>query len=281
MSVRILTDSTSDIPVSLRQEWDVEVAPLRIRFGDEEYLDGVDLSPEAFLQKLTTVKELPKTGQVPPFEFEEIFTRYMAQGDDVVCILLSSKLSGTYQSARLAARQMPPDRVFVVDSTQSTIALLLLVQAAVQMRDAGKSAREIYAVLERIKHDVKLLAVIGDLKYVKLGGRLSSSSALIANILNLKPLVWVTDGEVKVLGKARGMRNALQLLCAKAKELKMDRSRPVVFGHTDDPELMHSLMRIMEADSLSPPPLTSIIGAAVGTYAGPGTTGIAFFQNKG
>ena len=168
MSIRIITDSASDISQFEARQMGIDVLPLKTLFGTEEYRDGIDLSHEGFYHKLIESDVLPTTSQIPPYDFEEAFRAAVESGDDVVCITLSSKLSGCYQSAMIAAEEFP-DRVVVVDSLNVAIGQRCLIELALQTRDAGKNAGEIAALLDKEKHNIRLVALLDTLEYLKKG----------------------------------------------------------------------------------------------------------------
>jgi DegV family protein with EDD domain len=205
MAIRIITDSASDITQVEAAAWGVQVLPLRTIFGQEEFLDGITIDHETFFQKLIESDVLPTTSQLSPFQYEEPFRQAAEAGDEVVCITLSSKLSGCYQSASIAAGDLP---VVLVDSLNVTIGERLLVERAVQLRDQGLSAREIGRQLEEEKSQIRLIALLDTLEYLKKGGRISSAAALAGSLLSIKPVIAVEHGEIAILGKARGSKTA-------------------------------------------------------------------------
>lgn len=211
MSVRIIVDSACDITQEEAKQYGVEVLPLTTTFGAEEYLDGVTLTPRAFFEKLIETDVLPKTSQVTPFAYQQKFREVANAGDTAVCITLSAKLSGCYQSAVIALEGYS-DRVVLVDSENVCVGEQILVRLALSLREEGKSAREIAETLERKKKDVRLIALLDTLEYLKKGGRISSTVAFAGGLLSIKPVISIENGEVVVLGKARGSKNGHNLL---------------------------------------------------------------------
>ena len=209
MSVKIITDSASDITQAEARQWDIQVLPLRTIFNGEEFLDGVTIDNHQFFQKLIESDILPTTSQLSPYEYEEAFQAARAAGDEVLCVTLSSKLSGCCQSACIAADTVP---AVVVDSENVCIGQRILVELAIRLRDAGKSAREISDILEREKRNIRLIALLDTLEYLKKGGRISPAAALAGSLLSIKPVVAVEQGEVTILGKARGSKNGSNML---------------------------------------------------------------------
>ena len=285
MSVRIITDSASDISQELAKELNITVLPLKVRFGEEEFLDGVTLSNRQFYERLIETDEIPKTSQITPFEYRSNFEKAVKAGDQVVCFTLSSGVSGSYQSACVAAQEFEGD-VFVVDTQQFCISEAIIVERAVQMRDMGMSAAEIFAAIEAEKKDAHVLAIFNTLEYLKLGGRISAAAAFAGGLLSLKPVLTIEDGVVRILGKARGSRNGNNMLTEFAEKLGgIDFERPFCFGYTgfSDETLkkyIHDSARLY-ADKIDVNDLGKFriakVGATIGTYAGPGAIAVAFF----
>lgn len=281
MAIRIITDSASDITQVEAAAWGVQVLPLRTIFGQEEFLDGITIDHETFFQKLIESDVLPTTSQLSPFQYEEPFRQAAEAGDEVVCITLSSKLSGCYQSASIAAEDLP---VVLVDSLNVTVGERLLVERAVQLRDQGLSAREIGQQLEAEKGRIRLIALLDTLEYLKKGGRISSAAALAGSLLSIKPVIAVEHGEIAILGKARGSKNGSNMLMTLVeKNGGINFELPYCLAYSG---LSDALLRKYIADSQSlysgraehlP---VSTIGSTIGTHAGPGAIAVAFFSNR-
>ena len=286
MSVRIITDSAADIPQELAAAWQITVLPLRIRFendpaaGPGDYLDGITLSTDRFYEKLIVEKLDPKTSLIPPADYEAAFAAAEEAGDTVVLISISSGVSGTYQSALIAA-QGYDGTVWAVDSMEFCISQRILVELAVRLRDKGLSAPEIAARIERAKGEVEIIALFDTLEYLKRGGRLSKASSFVGGILSIKPVLTITDGVVNVLKKARGSAKGIELMKEYVAEHGgIERSMPYCFGYTGlSRERLLSFIeesRGLLDDSSDQPPIAHV-GAAVGTYAGPDAIALAFF----
>ena len=288
MSVRIITDSASDISQELAKELNITVLPLKVRFGEEEFLDGVTLSNRQFYERLIETDEIPKTSQITPFEYRNHFEKAVKAGEQVVCFTLSSGVSGSYQSACVAAQEFEGD-VFVVDTQQFCISEAIIVERAVQMRDSGMDAAAVFEAIEVEKKDAHVLAIFNTLEYLKLGGRISAAAAFAGGLLSLKPVLTIEDGVVKILGKARGSRNGNNMLTEFAEKLgAIDFERPFCFGYTgfSDETLkkyIHDSARLYEDKiDVNDPDKFRIhkVGATIGTYAGPGAIAVAFFAAK-
>lgn len=279
--IRILTDSTCDLTPDQRKDLGVEVIPLRVHFGEEVYRDGLDITNADFFARLRTAEALPHTSQINPDEFVTFFRPYLEAGDEVVGIFLSSKLSGTFQSACIAADELgDPKGLHLVDSGAVTFGLGLLVAMAARYRDAGMSAADIAAAVAALSPRLRLYAVVETLKYLKMGGRISSATAVVGGMLGVTPILSVRDGVVEAAGKSRGRKGAFQWMEKRLETEPMDPSLPMAFGHTDAPEAMaavkdYFLPILHPQDVLEGP-----IGAVIGTHAGPGATGFAYFVKE-
>jgi DegV family protein with EDD domain len=279
MSVKIIVDSTADLLPQAAAR--VEIIPLTIRFGDREFIDGVTIDSKKFYEMLVESDELPTTSQANPAVFEEAFTEAVEQGHEVVCITCSSKLSGTYQSAVIAAEEFS-GKVFVVDSKTIALGSAILTQYALELLDKGLSAEEIAWKLMQKRDKVRLIAMLDTLEYLKKGGRISKTVAFAGGLLNIKPVVSIEDGEIKMLGKARGSKQGNNLLVQEIQKAGgVDFRKPLLLGYTG---LSDSLLQKYIADSAalwqgSTEQLpVRIVGSVVGTHAGPGAVAVAFFR---
>lgn len=273
--IRILTDSTADFTPEQAAALGVEVVPLRLNFDGESYEDG-ELSPDEFYSRLAECSHLPTTSQPSPDAFLTRFEEAEAAGDQVVAILLSSQLSGTYQSATIAAEGLAG--IVLVDSGTATLGLQLLVRYAAKLRDEGLTAGEIASHIEAVKNDVRIFAVIDDLQYLRKGGRLSGAGAFAGALLGIKPLVQIRDGKVTMAGKARGMAGAYVALFKMLDgENAIDTSRPFMAGYTGHPHAADPIRRYLTHNLGLSGFETGHIGPIVGTHAGPGAAGIAYF----
>ena len=229
MSVRIIIDSTVDVSPELLDR--VEVVPLTVSFGAEEYIDGVTITHEEFYNKLIESDVLPTTSQATPAAFADVFERIAAADDSAVVITIAHQLSGTCQSARIAAEDY--DNIFVVDSGSVTLGAGILAEYALRCADEGMDAESIAAAVEARKDDVCLIAMLDTLEYLKKGGRISATVAFAGGLLNLKPVVDIKDGVINMLGKARGSRQGNNLLVQEINKAGgIDFSMPILLGYT-------------------------------------------------
>lgn len=278
--VRILTDSTCDLSLKRREALGVEVAPLSVHFGEASYRDGVDLNNGEFYARLRQAETLPTTAQVNPEDFAVRFRKHRENGDEVVGIFISSLLSGTCQSANIARDMVDEDHIFVVDSGTVTFALGLLVERAAVLRDEGLGAKEIAAEVEKLSKRVRFYAVVETLKYLKMGGRISAATAVVGGMLGITPILNIRDGVVEAAGKSRGRKGAYQWMEKRMNAEPVDLSLPVAFGHSDAPAVMAECEAYFLERSHGMDVRESDIGAVVGTHAGPGCAGIAYFVKE-
>lgn len=277
MATRIIVDSTTDLIPEIKKE--VRIVPLTVHFGEEEYIDGVTIDHKLFYEKLIESDVLPKTSQASPAAFMEQFERAKESGDSAVVITVSSTLSGTYQSAMLAAQDY--EDIYVVDSQSVAIGASILAERALQLAKEGVSAKEIAEKLEEEKTKIVMVALLDTLEYLKAGGRISKTVAFAGTVLNIKPALAVKDGQITILGKARGSKQGNNLLVQeiqKAGGVNFD--KPVLLGYTGLSDAL--LMKYMEdsksiwENNLQQMRYTSV-GSIIGTHAGPGAIAVAFF----
>lgn len=284
MSIRIIIDSASDITKEKALALGLYFMPLKTIFGNEEYLDGVTMSHQQFYERLIETEEIPTTSQIPPYEYEKVFSSIVENGDTAICITLSSKLSGSYQSANIAVADYE-DKIHIVDSENVCIGEQILILYALKLREEGKSVEEIIDSLNKRKKDIRLIALLDTLEYLKKGGRISPTAAFAGSLLSIKPVIAIENGEVAILGKARGSKNGNNMLMElTGKNGGIDFSMPFTLGYTG---LSDSLLLKYIADSevlykgkVDKLPI-STIGSTIGTHAGPSAIALAFFpQHK-
>lgn len=281
MSLKIVLDSTSDLVPELLGKF--EIVPLTVNFGEEEFIDGVTITREEFYAKLIESDVIPTTSQATPEAFERVFKKLAENGDEVLCITVASKLSGTYQSARIAAEEFP-GKVRVIDSKSVAIGSAILAEFALSLLEKGLSAEEIEKELIKKREDIIIVALIDTLEYLKKGGRLSKTAAFAGSLLNIKPVVSVEDGEINVLGKARGSKQGSNFLIKEIEKAGgVDFSMPMLLGYTGhDPYMLEKYKEdsrfIWEGrvENLR----ETCIGSVIGTHVGPGAIAVAFFRKS-
>lgn len=280
MAIKILTDSGSDINQFEADKMGIHLMPMVITFGDIEYFDGVNLMPSDFYDKLETCDDLPVTSQINPFRFEEAFEKLTENGDQVIAITLSSKISGTHRNA-LAAAEKFLGKVFVVDSLNACIGQRLLTLYALNLVAENLSAEEIVEKLETAKTKIRLFAMIDTLKYLKKGGRISAAAAAIGGLVNLKPMIAVSGGEVKVIGKTIGFKKAIQFLNKEIESkggVNFEMPHGVLWSGNSSENLEAFLADSAEKIGLKKDVGRFCLGGTIGTHIGAGAVGIAFFE---
>ena len=278
MKTRIIVDSTSDLMPEIKKQ--VHIVPLTVHFGQEEYVDGVTIDHKAFYEKLIETDVHPSTSQAAPAAFETEYEKARDAGEAAVVITLTSKLSGTYQSATIAAQDY--DNIYIVDSGSVAIGGGILVEYALKLLNDGLEAKEIAEKLEDAKKRIVIVALVDTLEYLKKGGRISSTVALVGGVLSIKPVLSVIDGEINMLGKARGSKMGNNLLVQEIEKAGgVDFTMPLLLGYTGLSDAM--LLKYIEDSkhiwdgNVDEMRYTSI-GSVIGTHAGPGAVAVAFFK---
>lgn len=277
MSIRIVTDSTGDIPKDLIDRYGIIELPLTVHFGDEEYRDRVDITPEEFYDKLVKSQKSPTTSQVNPVAFEEVFKREIESGNSVISIHISSDLSGTYQSAVIAKDSIGSDKISIIDSRTATLALGGIVLKAAELVEKGLTHEEVVREIEEFKNKVNLLIVVDTLEYLKRGGRLSGAQAMIGGILNIKPILTIKDGKVVVVDKARGIKKAFSIVIDIMKQKGHDiSSQSIGIANANCPETVSELKLAIIGEFGSAQFIDTKVGSVIATHVGPGAFGVAF-----
>ena len=277
MKVHIIVDSSTDLLPEVRAR--TTVVPLTIHFGEKEYIDGVTITHPQFYEKLVETDVLPRTSQANPDAFATEFEKITAAGDSAVVIALSSSFSGTYQSATIAAADY--ENIYVVDNRTVAIGGGILVELALDMVDHGFDAITIAKTLNEEKKKIRIIALVDTLEYLKKGGRISKTVAFAGGLLNIKPVLSVVDGEIAMLGKARGSKHGNNLLVSEIEKVGgIDFSKPLLLGYAGLTDVLLQKY-IVDSSALWENSVhelrTTIIGSAIGTHVGPGAIAVAFF----
>ena len=281
MAVKFIIDSASDVLPAECKKLDVVHIPLTVRFGDKEFADAVDLSHKKFYKMLTSGKEAhPTTSQVTPAAFAEAMEEVTKDGDTAVVLTISSRLSGTYQSACIAAADFE-GKVFVVDTMTATVGERLLLLYGIQLAAEGLDAATVAAQLNAVKDKVRIFARLDTLEYLKKGGRISAASAVVGTMLNIKPIISGQDGVGQNVGKARGPKAAdkmLRELVAKSGGIDFSKPLCAAYSGSEDDNLKTFLSESTEMLCSTEAPIATV-GCVIGAHVGPGAVAIAYFQN--
>ncbi|TZE82576.1 DegV family protein [Calorimonas adulescens] len=277
MGICIVTDSCSDLPKWVIDKYKIVVAPLTVHFGDMSYRDGVDISSAEFYEILSNTKVMPTTSMVTPGYFKELFNGLINRYDSIIGLFFSSKLSGTYNSAVTAKGEFPDADITVIDTLNATLGQGLIVLKAARMAEEGASKDEIIGEVHRMMANIKYALVFSDLGYLHRGGRLSTAQTVVGNILNIKPILGIEDGEIKVIERVRGKKKAFKWIVDYIKSFNVDlSSKTIGINHSNSPEDADELEKIIKENFSVGEIIKSQAGAVIGTHAGPDAVGIYF-----
>ena len=278
MKTRIIVDSTADLMPAIKER--VHIVPLTLRFGEEEFIDGVTIDHKRFYEKLVECDVLPITSQATPHAFTKEYEKAAEAGESAVVITISSKLSGTYQSAMIAAADY--ENIYVVDSGTGAMGGGILTELALKLLDEGMDAKSIAEKLEEEKKKIIIVALVDTLEYLQKGGRVSKTVAFAGSVLNIKPVLSVIDGEISLLGKARGSKIGNNLLVQEIdKAGGIDFEKPLLLGYSGLSDTL--LLKYIEDSrhiwegNLDEVRYTTV-GSVIGTHVGPGAIVVAFYK---
>ncbi len=281
--IKIVVDSASDIDINEAQTMGVALMPLQVRFGNDEYLDGINLTNRQFFEKLIESDELPQTSQINEYRWAETFAELTKDGDDVLAVTISSKLSGTYSCAVKASKKFN-GKVRVVDSLNASIGERILLNYAIKLvSDNASTLDETEKELNKAKNKIQVLAVLDTLKYLRKGGRISSVTAFAGELMSIKPVISVVNGEVKLAGKAIGSKkgnNLLMQLVNKCGGINFNMPYALAYSGLNDDYLQKYLNdseQLWKGKTDNIP--VHLIGSTIGTHVGPNAIAVAFFAN--
>lgn len=273
--IRFLVDTSSDYTVEEVKEQGLELVPLHITMGEADYRDAYDLTKDGFYEILTSSEAFPKTSQPTPQDYVDIFEDVQEKGDELICILLSSKLSGTFQSATLAKSIVDYDGIYLIDSLSATHGIRIMTDYGKQLAEEGKSAAEIVDALEQMKSKIKVVAVVDTLEYLCKGGRVSRTTAAIGEVAKVKPMITVAEGEVAVIGKSMGKNKAISNALKQIESNEPDNNFPMyslwTYG-TENCDVFESRLNAAGYEAKD----RLQVGATIGTHVGPGAFGVIY-----
>ena len=280
MTIKIITDSTSDIPKYLIDELNIEVVPLTVNFSDKSYKDdGIELTNDEFFKKLKESSELPTTSQVSPGEFEVVFNKFLNDYDEILCIDISSNLSGTFNAAIQAKNIIGSDKIHIVDSRMVSFAIGFVVVEAAKMAKENRSIEEIVEFAQNGYTRMNNIFIFDTLDYLLKGGRLSKKEAFVGSLLNIKPILTLVDGELKSLHKVRGGKKAVKYAISQIKEdcSKYSINKIAIYKGADS-DMFDEIKEILNSEFEFDEVIESKLGIVVGTHAGPGALAISYFR---
>lgn len=274
--IKIITDSTLDLPSDIIKEKDIEVLPLLINFGEESYLDGLEINTKEMLDRIERENILPTTAQVTPNRFEKIFKKYLDEGYKIVTLVLSSEMSGTYQSACIAKNMLESDDIVVIDSRNVTSGLGVLVLKACEFRDNGDDIFEIEEKIKNVIPKVKSSLSFESLENLVRGGRLSKTAGAIGSVLGLRLILEVKDGQMSVKDKVRGSKKALKKVISDFENGNVDTDSPIVLLEILNEEIYSGLKKYLEENNVKY--IDAKVGCTVGIHSGTKACGIFFME---
>jgi DegV family protein with EDD domain len=280
MSIKIIVDSSSDLPKELIDRYNFKIIPLSVHFGSEEYLDSIDITPENFYKKLSEAVEMPTTSQIPPERFIEYFKRELAAGNEIICITLGANASGTCQSAHIAKDELESEAITIIDSNSLCMGIAYIAVEVAMMVEASVPIPEILEVIKPLTNNgVEHLFCVDTLEYLKKGGRIKASKAVVAEILNIKPILNVENAITQSIHKVRGRKKIIPYYIDKVKrEIDMN-SNQIMVAHSQDKEFANKLVEALRVElPWEKDIFISEIGATIGTHTGPGV--LACFYKK-
>lgn len=275
--IKIITDSTCDLPKEYIEKYNIEVMPVLINFGEDSYLEGIEITRDEMMERIERENVLPTTAQITPVRFEECYSKYINEGYKVVAIHMSSKMSGTYQSALIAKNEFNDDDLVVIDALTITSALGMLVLKAAKMAEAGSTIQEIEKEILIYRSKIKSDLIFLSLDNLVRGGRLSKSKALIVGALGIKLILEIKDGEMDVKNKVRGSKKAIKEIIKSFEATKRKAGEPVVFINYLEEELAIALKEYLEENQIEY--IETTVGCAVGIHSGKNAGGFFFVED--
>jgi len=279
--VKIITDSCSDLPKEIVESYDIEFLSIKVNINDQVYYDRHDLQPKDFYRLINQGKEVPKTSRITPEIFKKTYQKALVDYDHVLVIAFSSKLSGILESAVVAKREIASDRITVIDTKAASVGQGLLVYQAAKWLQAGKSVDAVVQDLLEAASKLEHIFAVGDIEMLKRGGRISKTKAVMANVLNIKPILHIQDGEILPHDKIRGKKRMISYLLEELdKKADKPESQIIAITYSENEEYALKLKKKIEARFKPQEIFISEIGAAVGSHAGPGTLAVVFQNSK-
>ena len=276
MSVRIVTDSAGDLPSEAAEQLDITVVPVTVFFGEEAYLDGVEMDAETFFQRLPASPQLPRTSQPSVAQFVDAYTTLVDEGHDILSVHVSGKLSGTLNSARLAREEFGEGNIEVLDAEAASLGVGLIALEAARKAQAGASLDEVTAAAQDAVRSMRVFFVLDTLEYLVKGGRIGKAQGLVGGLLNVKPILHITDGEVHPFQRVRSRAKALRRI----RELVREGGPYAEIGvlYATDPDEAAALASDVADLAPGMPVVVGRIGPGIGAHAGPGAVGVALRQ---
>lgn len=280
MGIRLVVDSTADVTKEIKEKYNIKMVPLSVNFGDDSYLDGVEITAEEFFEKLAKSEKLPTTSQVPPGKFVEAFNEILESGDEILGIFIGSKLSGTYESALAAKEIVGSDKIYLIDSKSASLGEFALVMRAIDLIEENKSSKEIYDILEQEKEKLEVVIALDTLMYLEKGGRISKGQAVVGSLLGVKPIIQIKNNKIDAIDKVRGKNKAIKWFEGYIEQNKFDLTGKDIFlFHSRNFEQLSVLKSEFKEKYNTKNTYESEVGCVIGTHVGPGVLAIGFLNN--
>ena len=274
--IKIITDSTADLSKELYEKYDIEVLPLLINFGEESYLDGVEITPQEVFERIEKEDVLPTTAQVIPNRFIEAYKKYLSEGYKIISIHMSSAMSGTYQSACIAKEALETQDIVVIDSQNVTAALGMLVIKAAKLRERGYNIAKMEEELNNIKQKIKVSIYFNSLEYLVRGGRISKTAGIVGGILSIKLILEIKEGLMSVKDKLRGNKKSVNKIISDLENANLDDQVPVILIDVNNIEIKEALRQYMKSNKVNF--VECPVGSTVSIHSGPGCCGLVFLN---
>jgi DegV family protein with EDD domain len=274
--IKIVTDSTAYLPESYVQEHDIRIVPLYVHFGEEAFKDQVEISSEEFYARLKKASDLPTTSQPSAGEFHQVFKELVDGGNEIVVLTISSKLSGTWNSATAAREMLPDAPISVIDTLTTSMSQQIMVEEAVKAIAAGATREEIVELMEAIKPKMRLLFTVDTLEYLAKGGRIGNAKAFLGTLLSVKPILVLQDGAIEPLEQVRSKRKAVARMLEVFEGYVAENPSEARLGliHAMVPEEMQALAQEIQRDLNCAKPSVGHVGPVLGVHTGPGVVGV-------
>ena len=274
--IKIITDSTADLSKEIYEKYDIEVLPLLINFGEESYLDGVEINPQKVFERIEKEDVLPTTAQVIPNRFIEAYKKYLSEGYKIISIHMSSTMSGTYQSACIAKEALETQDIVVIDSQNVTAALGMLVIKAAKLRERGYNIAKMEEELNNIKQKIKVSIYFNSLEYLVRGGRISKTAGIVGGILSIKLILEIKEGLMSVKDKLRGNKKSVNKIISDLENANLDDQVPVILIDVNNIEIKEALRQYMKSNKVNF--VECPVGSTVCIHSGPGCCGLVFLN---
>lgn len=274
--IKIITDSTADLPKEIYEKYDIEVLSLLINFGEDSYLDGVEINPDKVFERIERDGVLPTTAQVTPNRFLEVYKKYLNEGFKIISIHMSSVMSGTYQSACIAKEMLESQDIIVIDSQGVTAALGILVLKAAKLKEKGYNIMQMEEELNKIKENVKLSVYFDSLEYLVRGGRISKTAGIVGGMLGIKLILQIKDGIMAVKDKIRGNKKSIRKIISDLESVELDDEVPVILIDVNNIEIKEGLREYMKNNDVNF--IECPVGSTVCIHSGPGCCGLVFLS---